>query len=154
MPSKSATALRRVSSLSKVSNSQTTTPVPGPASARPGKPTKPSKIVRLNIPKDFLSGLSPQETLVKPSKTKAKASPLSQSTTIASDEPATATSVKSELDPTPILKEEVSRASPAIDVKAEGSSDPKPGDKRKHGTGVEGDDKEKAKTNPRKRPKP
>jgi hypothetical protein len=108
----------------------------------------------LSIPKDFLSGLSPQETLVKPSKTKAKASPLSQSTTIASEEPATSTSVKSELDPTPILKEEAAQALPAVDVKAESSSDPKPGDKREHGTGVDGDDKEKAKTNPRKRPKP
>ena len=154
MPPKSATALRRVSSLSKVSSSQTTTPVPSPASTRPGKSAKPSKIVRLSIPKDFLSGLSPQETLVKPSKTKAKASPLSQSTTIASEEPATSTSVKSELDPTPILKEEAAQALPAVDVKAESSSDPKPGDKREHGTGVDGDDKEKAKTNPRKRPKP
>ncbi|KAL2055742.1 hypothetical protein ABVK25_003986 [Lepraria finkii] len=154
MPPKSATTLRRVSSLSKVLTPPTSTPTSGPASARPTKSSKPSKIIRLSLPKDFLSGLPHEETVAKTSKAKAKASPLSQSTTVASDEPITSTIVKSELDATPTIKEEATQASPAVGIKVESSSDRKPGDKREYGAGVEGDDKEKPKTNPRKRPRP
>lgn len=84
-----------------------------------------------------------------------KASPLSQTTTVTQDEPAALTKVKSEAESTPPSKqEEESQASSAVDIKGENLAEPKTGDKREFGPSVDSDEKDKTKTNPRKRPKP
>jgi len=107
----------------------------------------------LSLPKEKLYGFPHEKPLVKA--TKVKASPLSQTTTVAQDEPAATTKVKSESESTPPSKQdEEIQSSPARDVKAENGPEPKTGDKRELGAGVDSDDKDKTKTNPRKRPKP
>lgn len=85
---------------------------------------------------------------------------MSQSTTVAPDEPTISTPVKSEPDPKPkpkskpTIKEEGAQVSPAKDVKEEIQADPKTGTKREAGAALEGDDRDKLKANPRKRSKP
>ena len=84
-----------------------------------------------------------------------KASPLSQTTNVTQDEPVAITKVKSESESTPPSKqEEDGQSSPAVDIKGENLAEPKTGDKRELGAGVDSDEKDKTKTNPRKRPKP
>lgn len=142
---KQATAVRRFSSsLSKVSTPPTT-----PTSTiitRPSKPSKQSKIIHFNLSKDVLSRFPHDQAPRKSSH--LKKSPLSTSTTVASGEPV---AVKSDPESTTVIKGEAA-PSPAKAIKAEDGQGPMTGEKRELGTGVDGD--EKAKANPRKRPRP
>lgn len=149
-----ATNLRRASSLSKVSTPPATATPSSPALSRTSKASKPSKIVRLSLSKHLLSRWPHEKNTRKPNQ--AKASPLSQSTIVAPDELPTTTPVKSEPEPKPksASKGEGEQVPPAKDLKEETKAEPKTGMKREAGAGVEGDDKEKSKANPRKRPKP
>ena len=99
-----------------------------------------------------MSGFPHERTLVR--STKAKASPLSQSTTVATDEKVTITKVKPEPKSALCLKQEEAQPSPGADIKAENAIEPKTGEKRELGTGIDSDDKDKLKNNSRKRPKP
>lgn len=146
------TALRRASSLSKVSTPPATTSTSSPTPTRPSKSSKPSKVVRLPLSGKLLSRWPHEQTIRKASQ--AKASPLSQSTIVTPDEPSTSTPLRSEPDPKPTKKVEETHVTPAKDIKVEKKPDAKTGTKREDEAVVEGDDKEKSKANPRKRPKP
>ena len=154
--SKSATAPRRVSSsLSKVSTPPTTATATATTNTKPTKPTKASKVVNLKLSKEKLSRF-PHERIVRKS-SQQKKSPLSTSTTVPSDEPATLAPIKSEPENSPPSppSNESGRASPlAKDVKQEGLPASKAGVKRELGAGTESDDKDKSKNSPRKRVKP
>lgn len=150
---KSGSTTRRVSSsLSKVSTPQTNTPAPPPPPTRAAKSSKPSKIVRIKLPKDQLKVFPHEQRLRKSSH--AKASPLSTSKVITSDNSTPSAAVKPEPDSTSTLSGEQDTESLVKDVKSEASTAPKTGVKRDFGALVEGDDNDKAKTNPRKRPRP
>ena len=151
--SKTATGPRRVSSsLSKVSTPPSTATPTATPNARPIKPSKPSKVVKFKLSKDKLSRF-PHEQIVRKS-SQPKKSPLSTSTTVPPDEPATSAPIKSEPDNTPSSNESGPVSSPAKDVKQEGRPAPKSGVKRELEAGVESDDKDKAKNPPRKRARP
>ena len=151
--SRTATAPRRVSSsLSKVSTPPTTATPIATTNARPNKSSKPSKVVSLKLPKDKLSRF-PHEQVVRKSN-QPKKSPLSTSTTVPPDEPATPAPIKSEPENASPSNESGPTSSPVKDVKQEGLSAPKPGVKRELGAGTESDDKEKSKNPSRKRVRP
>ena len=151
--SKSATAPRRVSSsLSKVSTPPTTATPVATTNARPIKPSKPSKVVNLKLSKERLSRF-PHDQIVRKT-SQPKKSPLSTSTTVAPDEPATPAPSKSDPDNTTPSNESGPASSPVKEIKQEGPSAPKSGVKRELGAGIESDDKDKSKNPPRKRPKP
>lgn len=154
--SKTATAPRRVSSsLSKVSTPPTTATFTATANPKPAKPTKPSKIVTFKLKKEKLSRF-PHERIVRKS-SQPKKSPLSTSTTVAPDEPATSAPIKSEPDNSPPSppSNESGRASPMVkDVKQESLPALKAGVKRELGAGTESEDKDKSKSSPRKRARP
>ncbi|CAF9934455.1 MAG: hypothetical protein ALECFALPRED_005953 [Alectoria fallacina] len=151
--SKTATAARRVSSsLSKVSTpSNTATPV-ATTNARPIKPSKPSKVVNLRLPRDMLSRFPHEQTVRKV--TQPKKSPLSTSTIVAPDEPTASAPIKTEPDHTTPSTESGSSSSPVKDVKQEGLPALKSDVKRELGAGVESEDKDKPKNPPRKRARP
>lgn len=151
--SKTATATRRVSSsLSKVSTPSNTTTPTAATSTRPIKPSKQSKVVNLKLPTDKLSRFPHEQTVRKPSQ--LKKSPLSTSTIVAPDEPATSAPIKSEPDNTPPSNESGSTPSPVKDVKQDGLPATKTGVKKELGAGVESDDKDTPKNPPRKRARP
>lgn len=148
--SKTATVPRRVSStLSKVSTlPNVATPV-ATNNARPNKSSKQSKVVSLKLSKAKLSRFPHEQPVRKPSQ--QKKSPLSTSTTVPPDEPATTAHIKSEPDNTSPSNESAPVSSPVKDVKQEGLPALKPGVKRELGAGVESEDKDKPKNPPRKR---
>lgn len=151
--SRTATVPRRVSSsLSKVSTPPTTTTPAATNNTRPIKPSKPSKIVSLKLSKARLSRFPHEQTVRKSSQ--PKKSPLSTSTTVPPDEPATSAHIKSEPDNTSPSNESAPVSSPVKDVKQEGLPALKPGVKRELGAGVESEDKDKPKNPPRKRARP
>ena len=151
--SKTSTASRRVSSsLSKVSTPPTTTTPIATTNARSIKPSKPSKIVSLKLSKDKLSRF-PHDQIVRKS-SQPKKSPLSTSTIVAPEEPATPAPIKSEPDNSTPSNESRPASSPVKEVKQEGLLPSKPGVKRELGAGTESEDKDKSKNPARKRSRP
>ncbi len=150
-PKPGSTPRRVSSSLSKVSTPPTTAATSTPG--RAAKSSKPSQIVHIKLSKDRLKAFPHEKHIRKAGH--AKASPLSTSKVITPDDSTTSTTaVKAEPDSTPTSNGERNSASPVKDVKSEAPPATKTGVKRELGAGVEGDDKDKAKANPRKRAKP
>ena len=142
---------RRVSSsLSKVSTPPAT--AAASTSARSAKSSKPSRVVHFKLSKDQLRQFPHEEQIKKAGR--AKASPLSTSKVITPDDPTTSTAVKPDPETTPTLNEEQIPAVTPKAAKSEASSASKTAAKKEVGAGTEGDDKDKAKTNVKKRPRP
>ena len=150
-PKSGNTPRRAASALSKVSTPPTT--APAPPAARSAKSSKPSKVVHIKLPRDQLKVFPHEQRLRKASH--AKASPLSTSKVISSDESPPAAAVKPEPDSTSTLSGEHESASPVKDAQSEAASTTKTSIKRDFAASTEGDDssKDKAKTQTLKRRK-
>ena len=150
-PKPGSTPRRVSSSLSKVSTPPTTALATAPS--RAAKSSKASRIVHFKLPRDQLQRFPHEQHIRKASH--AKTSPLSTSKVITSEESTPSAAVKPDPDSTSTTNgHQDSSSSPVKDTKSEALPSSKSGTKREAGPGDEGDEKEKAKTNPRKRPKP
>ncbi|KAL8832708.1 MAG: hypothetical protein Q9191_000109 [Dirinaria sp. TL-2023a] len=144
MPPKQAPGQRRVSSsLSKVSNA--------PSSEKASKSSKPTRIIRLKLPKTQLSKFPHEPSLSK--SVPKKKSPLSKSTLAAPPEPPSHEETKSDSTDTQApVNPKAEQLSTEDTVKKEPSS-PKTGDKRPLGAGVEEPVKQRARPGPKKKPR-
>lgn len=149
-PKPGSTPRRVSSSLSKVSTPPATTTTPTPARTTKSS-SKPAKIVHIKLPKEKLLRFPHEQQLRKASH--AKASPLSTAKVITPDEPATIAAVKAEPDTTSASSRSKGSSSPTKDTNPDKPTTSKTGLKRELGAGVEEEDKDTTKTNPRKRPK-
>lgn len=142
---KSTTSLRRASSsLSKVA-----TP---PATARSGKTSKPSLIVKLNVSSTILSRFPHEKPTRKAPPSKSTTAPPPSAAPV-TNEKAKPVPVKLEQKPSPSPPQPESPETPSDKVTSKGTAGPKAGTKRELGEGLDDSAKSKARPGPKKRQK-
>ena len=142
---KSTTSLRRASSsLSKVA-----TP---PATARSGKSSKPTLIVKLSVPSTVLSRFPHEKPTRKAPPPKSTTAPPPSAAPV-TNEKAKVVPVKLEQKPSPSPPQPESPETPSDKVTSKGTAGPKAGTKRELGEGLDDSAKSKARPGPKKRQK-
>ena len=122
--------------------------------SQPSKSSKKSKIVKLKVSKEHLSTFGEKVPAIKAGDPKVKASSKTSSKPLPSNATVSST-IKSETETASSSKlgDGDDIQSPAKSTSEGNKKDPKPGEKREAGAGVEEDGKTKPKAPQRKRPK-